>query len=550
MDEASLDLLTYLVRRWRGQPICLVVTWRSEQVPHGHRLRQVLAEAQRAGAASLVPLGRLDYAAVAELVGQALPGATGTAALDGGTIQRLYRESEGLPFFLVEYLNTLTQPGAGQRAKGGDDWTLPEGVRSLLQARLAPVDDTGWQLLSTAAVIGRSFDFDTLHAASGRSDDETVNSLEGLMRAGLVDEVAAGSGAPVYDFRHEKLRAVVYEETSLARRRLLHRRVADVLEQRARRQAGAQNLPLAPGAVAGQIAAHYQQAGREAEAAEYYRLAGDHARGLYANAEALAHYRSALALGHPEAARLHEAVGDLLTLSGLYETALGAYERAAALCAPAALAGLEHRLGQVWQRRGDAELAESHYQAALNSLGEAAPAEAHARLFADWSLAAHQRGDAARARELAQKALALAEAAGDLRALARVHNILGILDNNAAQTEPARAHLERSLALAEALDDPAARVAALNNLALVFGQLGRHAEAIQHVEQALNLCRAVGDRHREAALHNNLADLLHASGQAEAARQHVRQSVTIYAEIGTQAGTGPLEPQIWKLAEW
>src|SRR5260370_29239396 len=75
-----------------------------------------------------------------------------------------------------------------------------------------------------------------------------------------------------------------------------------------------------PGSMAGQIAFHYRRAGHDAQAAEYFQLAGEHARGLYANAEALSHFRAALALGHPAAASLHEAIGDLLTLAGQYRS--------------------------------------------------------------------------------------------------------------------------------------------------------------------------------------------------------------------------------------
>jgi predicted ATPase len=541
LDEASLDLLTYLVRRWRGQPLALLLTWRPEQVPAGHRLRQLLAEALRASAGQALSLGRLSRAAVAELVAQA---ATGQPDLQG-LVQRLYDETEGLPFFVVEYLHTLPAAGDGNPST---DWSLPGSVRTILQTRLARVDDTGWQLLTAAAIIGRSFDFDTLQSASGRADEETVVGLEALMAAGLVNELNGHGQSPTYDFSHEKLRALVVEETSLARRRLLHRRVAEALLARARRTGA---LPAA----ANQIADHFLQAGREAEAAEHYLIAGEHARGLFANAEALAHFRSALALGHPAAATLHEAIGDLLTLSGLYESALTSYERAAALAGDASipgapsLAALEHKLGGLYHRLGDWDLAESQFQSALSAWGEAAAGE-RARLYADWSLTAHHRGDTSRALQLANQALSLAETGADPRALAQAHNILGILAGSQGQHAEARRHLEQSLTLAESQGDPSSRVAALNNLALAYGQQGQHPAAIVLVEQALALARSQGDRHREAALHSNLADLLHASGQAEAADRHVKQSVTLYAEIGAEAGALQLQPEIWKLAEW
>ncbi|HEX8135327.1 MAG TPA: AAA family ATPase [Actinomycetes bacterium] len=241
-DEASLDVLTYLVRRLAGQPVCILVTWRSEQVQGGHRLRRLAAEAQHAGSATVLQLARLTQPEVAELVRAVAPARADQAAW-------LYEETEGLPFFLTEYLAVSPEEAPG---------APPGGVRELLQAKLGQVSEAGRQLLAAAAVIGRSFDFDTVRAASGRSEEETVAALEELTERGLVREVREAGELPVvaYDFGHERVRAVVYEQTSLARRRLLHRRVAEALAARAHGRA------LAPS-----IARHHQLAGQEPEAA-------------------------------------------------------------------------------------------------------------------------------------------------------------------------------------------------------------------------------------------------------------------------------------------
>jgi DNA-binding SARP family transcriptional activator len=573
-DEASLDLLTYLVRRLRGRPLCLLSTWRTGQLPPGHRLRHLLAEGQRAGLAFAITLERLDEAAVHTLLeayGKDKGGRMKDEAMpfDAQFGRRLYQETEGLPFFLVEYLAALE----GQRDKGTparpggqreeeinpkskiqnpkspnplipapfSPWPMPTSVRDLLHSRLAAVSETGWQLLNTAAVIGRAFDFDTLREASGRSEEETITALEELLARRLIEEVShpltpqpsalsPHASAPSYDFNHEKLRALVYEETSLARRRLLHRRVAESLAAHSRQRPR----------LAGQIAHHYQQAGDHEQAAEFFKQAGDQAAALYANLEALAHYRAALALGHPGRAALHEAIGDLHTLQGEYGQALAGYETAAALHPDKAqLARLEHKLGQVYQRQGEWELAERHFAAV-----QAGDSPEQARLYADWSLTAHHAGDSGRAQMLAQQAWAVAEAAGDRQAQAHTHNILGILAKSAGDLATARYHLEQSLSLAE----PGARAAALNNLALVALAEGESGRALQLAQEALALCVAQGDRHREAALRSNLADMLHAAGRSEEAMVHLKQSAAIYAEMGGEAGAW--QPEIWKLTEW
>ncbi|HEY7350401.1 MAG TPA: AAA family ATPase [Ktedonobacterales bacterium] len=532
-DSASLDLLTYLTRRLYENRFSLIFTWRSELVPPGHRLQHLLSEAQRSGNATILSLARLSQPTVGELVRSATAG-------DAALVDRLYQETEGLPFFLVEYLAALAN---GVLTAESENWSLPGGVRDLLRSRLVAVSETGWQLLTAAAAIGRSFDFDTLREASGRSEEETVTALEELLTRRLVREVQGGAGeqALIYDFSHEKLRELVYEETSLARRRLLHRRIAEALVSRTR---GVRESS----ALTGQIARHYRLAGTESAAAEYFRLAGERARNLYANTESLEHFQTALALGYPEPAALHVSIGDLHTLLGEYSAALRSYETAAALAEPGALAGIEHKLGAVYERRGDWELAESHFEAALAALGETGATETRSSVYADWSRTAHHRGETSRALELARQALDLAEVAQERRALAQAHNILGILTSSQGDLIQAQRHLEESLALAEQLNDQSARVAALNNLALVCRTSGAIDRAIELTKTALALCAAQGDRHREAALHNNLADLLHSSGRTEDAMPHLKQAVSLYAEIDLEAGA--LQPEIWKLTEW
>jgi len=536
-DGATLDLLSYLVRRLREQPLCLLVTWRSKQTANDFRLNQLQNEARRAGNATVLSLSRFSLESVRELVQAVAPSST---LLSLGLVERLYQETEGLPFFLIEYLVAIAN---GVLSAESEDWSPPGGVRELLYSRLNTVSETGRQLLSTAAVIGRSFDFDTLREVSGRSEEETVVALEELIAQGLVEEIrgSVGEQALNYDFSHERLRALVNEETSLARRRLLHRRVAEALVGRTR-----ENRSI--GVVASQIAYHYRMAGNESIASEYYKLAGEQARSLYANGEALAHLQMALALGHPDTAILHENIGDLYTLLGEYGNALKSYETAAALCAPSALAGIERKLGNVYERRGEWDLAESHLEAALYALGEKGPAGESARVYADWSRVAHHRGEFTQALSLAQKALNLAEDAQDIRALAQAHNILGILASKQQMLEEAQHHLEQSLVLAEELNDQSVRVAALNNLALVYKSNGAIERALVLTQDALAFCVSQGDRHRAAALHSNLADLFHAAGKSEDAMSHLEQSVSIFAEIGVGAGT--VWPEIWKLVEW
>ena len=522
-DDSSLSVLAYLARRLRGRPIILLVAWRIEELDDEVRNRMT-AVADGDGLVARIELGRLDRAAVAELATASL-GASGAALAD-----TLYAESEGLPLYVAEALASPVPVGG----------PTPRGVAALLHSRIAAIGDLARQLLGAAAVIGRSFALETVRLASGRSEDEAIAGLEELVRRGLIVEVAPNGGEDVrYDFSHGGLRDVAYESIGLARRRLLHRRVAEALRS---------------GGVGGDVGArwsliayHEGLAGRSPEAAVAHRLAGEHARAMFANHEAREHLEAALALGDSNVAELHESLAEVLTLLGDYAGAIAHFEVAAVLAGPDRDAAIDHRLGLVHARRGEWSRADDYLVGALASVPEE-DAEVRSALLADRSAIAHRAGDSLTARDLARDALLLAGAAGDLPGIARAEDLLGILARGEGDLAGARAHLERSLQAAASSDDPGPRIAALNSLALVEADLGDRKRAIELIREALALCERQGDRHRQAALENNLADLLRADGHPDEAMEHLKRAVTIFADVGGQ--TDELRPEIWQLIEW
>ncbi len=524
-DEASLDFLTYLLRHVKQQPMLVVAGWRIEGLDGEQQLRQLMARFPSSSSRT-VQLDRLDADQLAQL-------AHAIGIEDTGLIKLLQRETEGLPFFVAEYLAAI-EPQAGQAPP-----KTPATIRQAIDRRLNALSGTGKQLLSTAAVIGRSFEFETLRMVSGRNLEETVAGIEELAGAGSIREYPSSSPrlGPVYDFAHEKLREVALEGTTQARQRLLHARAASAL---IRLQGHRQSELLAD-----RIAHHLLRSGDEAGAAAMYLQAGEHARSVYANEEALAHFRSALALGEGDEAALHDSIGDLLTLLGRYDEALRSYQAAGAQLEQGTAAGIERKLGALYQRWGRWERAQHHFAAAAEQAQ--APAEL-ARIYADWSLNAHRQGEPEQAEQLIQQALEQAQAAQDRGALAQCHNILGVLERARGRAETAIQHLKHSLEHADQLSDPAARAAALNNLALALAQDGQLDQALEAGREALEISESLGDRHRAAAQHSNLADLLHQAGETQQAQEHLTASAELFAAVGVESGE--FEPEIWKLVEW
>jgi DNA-binding SARP family transcriptional activator len=531
-DEATLDLLTYVVRRTSEDRLCVLGCFRSEELASGHRLRLLLSERQRAGAGLLINLRRLKQNETNELIAQA---ATHSQSIPADLHTRLHVESEGLPFLVNEYLMMIQ----GTLEGGNEvDWTLPESMRGILRSKISTVPSGAMQLLTSAAAIGGPFDFEMIRQASGRGEEEVVEMLEDLQSRGLIKELVSNSssGEAAYAFQHEKLRALVYDETSQARKRLLHRRIAEALSHRD------------GSAVAGQMAYHYQRAGMEEEARDHFIISGDYARTLYANNEALSHYSAALELGYPDPAPLMEKVGDLHTLMGEYTKAIEDYENAVAYGIDSDRPRYERKLGMVYHRKGNWNLAERHFESAFAMIRHEGTVEEQAALLSEWALSVLKRGDMEGAQALANQALELSQTSEASNSLAQSHNIIGILARDQGDLDQAESHLQKSLLLAQKMEDNAAEMAARNNLALVYADKREFELGLEAARAALEISVARGDRHREAALLNNIADLLQASGQTDEAIAHVKQSVAIYAEIGVDADE--YQPEIWKLIEW
>ncbi|HET7481992.1 MAG TPA: BTAD domain-containing putative transcriptional regulator [Actinomycetota bacterium] len=519
-DSASLDVLGYVLRRTE-EPLCLVIAWRSEEVHDDLRLKRLLKGADR-GTHLHIVLDRLDERSVAEIVERRFPHDS-----EGPTLaRRLTEETEGLPFFINEYLSLGAMQGTTE---------LPRTIRDLLHGRLELASDIARQILGTAAVIDRSFDFETLHRASGRTELETVDAIDELLGVGCIRSIAETSD--LFEFSHDKLRVVVLEDMSPIRRRVLHRRIADTISE-----AGNRNGSL--DAVAASAARHYREAGDLRQAATLYRRAGEHAVQVFAHSEAVAHLEAALACGSDDSAYLLELLGDVHILMGDYSAARTRYETAvAAIEAGPAQARLERKLGGLHVRRGELGLARSHLDQALTL--EPSP-ETRSEALVELALVGLRERDLDQAREHATSVTRQSDLPASIRA--RAENIAGMVASAAQDPDDALTHLETSLALAREADDDGVAIAALNNLALLARDRGDRAAAIELTQSALELCRRIGDRHREAALENNLADLLHAAGERDQAMAHLKAAAVIFAEVGDEP-EGPLA-EVWKLVDW
>jgi predicted ATPase len=274
-DLETLQWLHFLLRFDAAAPLLVVGTVRSEEATRSNPVHEFRLRMSEAAALTEIALAPLDAAETARLAAQ-----TANRQFDAETTTRLYRETEGNPLFVVE---TIRSDGGRTPAARTDGAPLPPRVHAVIAGRLAQLSQPARQVASAAAVIARAFTLPVLARTLNCSEPELVPALDELWQRRIVREQEPNA----YDFTHDKLREVAYEETGAPQLRSLHQLVARALEA-----VDAADLDR----VSSQIAAHFDRAGLAAQAVPYYIRAASAAQSVYANGEAEAQIERGLAL--------------------------------------------------------------------------------------------------------------------------------------------------------------------------------------------------------------------------------------------------------------
>jgi len=317
-DAETIELIGFVVRSGQTAPVLIVGTVRSEEIPQHHPLVGLIDALGHDQAVTTVPLDRLDEATTVSLVAQL----RAEDAIDPKLAARLWNETEGNPLFVIEAIR------AGISSDGIQSVLTPT-IRAVLRDRLGQLTDDARRLAEVAAVIGRPFSVGIMVSATGIDEHELVDLVDELWRRRIIRDQGF-----TYDFSHDKLRAVALEMVSPARRRQLHRVVAEAI---------AVELHNDIDAASPQLAAHYDQAGMVEPAIDAYRVAGARAMAVSALDEAVTMFRRALSLlADVPASPDHDALeldirialgSPLVALEGYGSSdAHQLYERAHALC--------------------------------------------------------------------------------------------------------------------------------------------------------------------------------------------------------------------------
>jgi DNA-binding SARP family transcriptional activator len=243
VDRASLRVLRRVVRAALPE-LTVLGAYRDTEVARAGPLRAVLADLRQLSGVRRLPVGGLDDAAVAELIGDR-----------AGQASAVRARTAGNPLFVLELVSHLADGGGGSE--------LPVALVELIEGRLSRLGEATVGVLQVAAAAGLRFDVGVVEQAAAlwRAEPaiEVAAALESARDAGVIIEDGVRA-----EFHHAVIRDALLAGMSISSRRRVHGALAAVLEPGDR---------LARGARIAEIAYHQDRAGSPSAAKWWLRAA-------------------------------------------------------------------------------------------------------------------------------------------------------------------------------------------------------------------------------------------------------------------------------------
>jgi class 3 adenylate cyclase/DNA-binding IscR family transcriptional regulator len=444
-----------------------------------------------------LPLDPLGAEAIRELLRDLL----GEDASVADLADRIHERTQGNPYFTEEIVRSMVESGVLEGARGAYRLKRPIGtievpysVHAVLSARIDRLPEREKDVLQAAAVIGKEFAEPILAAVSELSAADLAGALGALQNAEFIHQRALYPIAE-YAFAHPLTQEVALASQLGEQRRRRHAAVAHAL---------AEGEPEDLDRRAALIAYHYEEAGREVDAARW-------------------HGRAAVAMGTRDFAgvlRHWQRVWDLLTT--LPEASQTDETRGARLAASAQIVIGGWRLGM-------AETAiQAMYEQSYALAEQVGAREVKSALRGGYSGRLASLGRIREALVMNEESLRDADATGTdtvLRAGVRVGNSyyryqLGRLEDSLAMMEEGRVIVGSDLRAGREVFGFSYAIWFAGFSAIVSALMGRCAEGVAAMEHALRLAKASEIPENLGWANGNVATLSIYTGE------------TSYAELG------------------
>ncbi len=604
IDNESLEFIEFAFRPVPGEPaepprILLLALSRIDRESSSHITKERLKKALGSGFQETI-LSPLDHEDSTKLLHNLL-------SVPGFTAQfkeQILARAEGNPFFVEEIIRSLIDNGILTFLNGV--WSLsqevsaikiPDTVQAVIAARMDKLATDVRDVLQTAAVIGRSFYAPLIEQLC------TIDSLILSVHLAALEEyeyITEQQQLPEakYTFRHPLFQDVAYNSILMRRRKQLHGRVGELIEQLYQDRLD-EFTDL--------LAYQYLHSDNSEKALFWLGRAGHRAQSQYANDEAIRYFQMLIATA--EAARpgheyqlceAYEALGDIRSLQGQHAPAAGFFQkmldcaqgnpliqsRAKRKTAQAYVQALRYSealkiLAEAEQaltgssRQESIERAEvAMVKAGANRLtgdlagavaaGQAAldiverlssddvrdtpaPGSAghdrdrieklRAEVYRALAGIAFTQGDLQKAIALTTRALEISEAIGDKQGISKVMGNLGVIHNIIGDYGKAIPYHRRYREIAEEIGDKLSVGAANEHMGFAYWGLGELDEAITYYNAAVRIAEETGDRYGIAGWSINLSGVHKYKGEYAKAFEIVQRAHRILSDSEYESGT-------------
>jgi DNA-binding SARP family transcriptional activator len=213
LDEPSLIMLKKLVNeRYIENPV-VYITCRNA---HDEMIERFIAEFSSRDIIKRLQLQRFNEKETLEFVQGHL---NELPDLDPNEI---YKETEGNAFFIMEFINSYKHDS--------ENFSLSPKIKDALKHRLLNLSKESLQVIQMASVFMNPFSVEDISAISEKSEFEILDLFEELENMYLIKEIVNDANDAVYTFTHGKFKEVIYEDLSLSKRKILHKRIAKRIE--------------------------------------------------------------------------------------------------------------------------------------------------------------------------------------------------------------------------------------------------------------------------------------------------------------------------------
>ncbi len=198
-------------------------------------------------------------------------------------VARLAHETGGNPFFILETLHALINHQPALDLESLEVFPLAESISSLIQERFRSLSPQAYSTIEFAAIIGPEFKTSTLTQVSDLPAEEVAQALDELAERNLITRSDRQDHPAIYRFIHDKFREVALLNANPIRSQIAHRKIAFTLLKDEHERFNQSAI----------LAYHFEAAEEWCNAYEYWVIAGQRARQLYAISEASQAFRNA-----------------------------------------------------------------------------------------------------------------------------------------------------------------------------------------------------------------------------------------------------------------